>query len=57
MSDIVTWVSFALQVWSAYWPLPIGQARRSKQRVRITEWNLGFFRRTTFERVRHDIRT
>jgi hypothetical protein len=47
----------ALQVWSTYWPLPIGQIRRNKQRVRITEWDLGFYKRTTFERVRHDTHT
>jgi hypothetical protein len=57
MSDIVTWVSFALQVRSVYWPLPIGQIRRNKLRVRITQWDIGFYKRITFERVRHDTRT
>ena len=40
-----------------YWPLPIGQMRRNKERVRLTEWNVGFYKHTTLERVRHDIRT
>ena len=54
---MLTWVSFALQVWNLYWPLPIGQMRRNKERVRLTEWNVGFYKHTTLERVRHDIRT
>ena len=57
MSDMLTWVSFALQVWNLYWPLPIGQMRRNKERVRFTEWNVGFYKHTTLERVRHDIGT
>jgi hypothetical protein len=57
MSDLLTWVSFALQVWNLYWPLPIGQMRRNKERVRLTEWNVGFYKHTTLERVRHDIGT
>jgi len=31
--------------------------RRNKERVRFTEWNVGFYKHTTLERVRHDIRT
>jgi len=31
--------------------------RRNKERVRLTEWNVGFYKHTTLERVRHDIRT
>ena len=57
MTEILTWAAFALQVWSVYRPLPIGQARRKKQRLRITEWDLGFYKRITFDRVRHDTRT
>ena len=57
MTDILTWAAFALQVWSMYWPRPIGQARRNMQRVRFTVWDLGFYKRTTLERVRHDTRT
>ena len=34
-----------------------GQMRRNKERVRLTEWNVGFYKHTTLERVRHEIRT
>jgi len=57
MTDILTWAAFALQVWSMYWPRPIGQARRNMQRARVTVWDLRFYKRTTLERVRHDTRT
>jgi len=56
MTDIIVWVSFALQVWSVYWPPYIGRGRRQYWRTSMTHWDLGFYKRTTFEREQSDIR-
>lgn len=56
MTDIVLWVSFALQVWSLRWPWYIGTRRCRYWRVSVTQWDLGFFKRTTLEREHSDTR-
>ena len=49
--------SDGIRALAGLWPLPIGQMRRNKERLRLTEWNVGFYKHTTLERVRHDIGT
>ena len=56
MTDIVLWVSFALQVWTVCWPPYTATTRRRYSRLCVTQWNLGFFKRTTLEREQSDIR-
>lgn len=57
MTDIITWMSFALQVWSVYRPiLPSATyARRQYRRSSVSQWNLGFYTRTTKKSERIDI--
>lgn len=56
MTDIVMWVSFALQVWTVCWPQYFGRKRRRYSRASVTQWNLGLFKRTTLESEQSDTR-
>jgi hypothetical protein len=56
MTDIVMWVSFVLQVWTACGSPFLGQRRRRRWRASVTRWNLGFFKRSTLEIERSDTR-
>lgn len=56
MTDILLWVSFALQVWSVYSPFHPGTKRRQYRRNSVTVVNLGVFKRTTLESERSDTR-
>jgi hypothetical protein len=56
MTDIITWMSFALQVWCVYRPRYTGKMRHRTLRMRVTRWNLGFVSRITLESDQFDIR-
>jgi hypothetical protein len=53
MFDIITLVSFALQLWSMWWP-SVGRVRTSRTVTGEFEVNLGFIRyRMTWSQRRH----
>lgn len=56
MADILSVVSFLLQLWSLWRPGRARARRVRRIRVRETRWSLGVISRTTFEVERRDDR-